>query len=96
MALVNVLVLSALIAVCALGLFHSAFQDNVFQRFGMMGIVCWSVAEIWTIHRGWQPPAYDTFQYVALLLYACGSWLRVATRRSRYGASHAGTRHVSS
>lgn len=89
MVMVNAAVLTMLALLCVIGLFHSAFEDNTCQRLGMMGVVCWVVAELWSMHRGWEPPAYDTFQYVALLLYACGSGLCTIARHGQYGANHA-------
>ena len=80
---ISIVSLCVVVAICALGLYHSAFKDNVLQCLGMSVIVLFCLG---LINRIWEDAYADPSWAGALAgmaLYAVGTLVKVTIHHGR-------------
>lgn len=83
MWMISIAALSITALLCALGVFHRAYNDNVLQRVGMSWLCIAAIGRVWWI---WQTQITDPswmLVHVGMAIYAIGTAKKVLLMHAR-------------
>jgi len=83
LSFISIISLAIVVAICALGLYHRAFNDNLLQCLGMSGLVLFCISRIrWIWAFGVDDPSW-TGLHASIALYAIGTLVKVTISHGR-------------
>jgi hypothetical protein len=83
MWIVSIVALCFVVALCALGIWHQAFKDNVLQCIGMCVLVVACAGRIWWLYTHQFVDPSWMLVHVGMAIYALGTFLKVLIRHGR-------------
>jgi hypothetical protein len=72
----GILILTALLALCLLGLWHDKYNDNLLHCIGMSIVALWAVAAIARVVSIRYVAADDLFLWIGILCFGSGTAVR--------------------
>jgi hypothetical protein len=70
------ILLTALVALCLLGLLHPQYNDNIGHCVGMVVVLLWAVAQLLRLHSLRYMPTDDVFVAFGLFSFGAGTAVR--------------------